>query len=186
VTCALDLALTLVMLAFLAGPMLLITLLIRITSRGPALYWSNRVGRWNRIFSMPKFRTMRVETPELPSHLIGEPSEYLTPLGAILRKTSFDELPQLLTVLEGDLSLVGPRPALPNQEDLVAMRTERGIHELVPGLTGWAQISGRDRLSISEKVKFDHEYLCRRSTWFDLKILAITAWKVVLAEDVRH
>jgi len=183
---ALDLALTLVVLAFLAGPMLIIAVLIRITSRGPALYWSNRVGRGNRSFSMPKFRTMQVGTPEVPSHLISEPNKYLTPLGAILRKTSFDELPQLLSVLKGDLSFVGPRPALSNQEDLLAMRTERGIHELVPGLTGWAQIRGRDRLSIADKVEFDYEYLCRRSTWFDFKILAITVWKVVLGEDVSH
>lgn len=170
----------------LALPLLVIGVLVKVTSRGPALYWSNRVGRHNRLFPMPKFRTMCVGTPQIATHLMNNPGVYLTPLGSFLRKTSLDELPQIFSILQGQLSFVGPRPALYNQDDLVALRTARGIHELVPGLTGWAQINGRDELSIPVKVGFDYEYLCRRSFWFDLKIIALTAWKAVRGDGISH
>lgn len=170
----------------LALPILIIALAVRLTSPGPALYWSNRVGRHNRIFKMPKFRSMRVDTPALATHLLADPGRYLTPVGSFLRKTSLDELPQLWSILKGDMSFVGPRPALFNQDDLIALRTQRGVHELVPGLTGWAQVNGRDELPIPQKVDLDVEYLQRRSLAFDLRILWMTAVKVLRQDGVAH
>lgn len=166
--------------------MLLVAFLVKVTSAGPVLYWSDRVGRGNRIFRMPKFRTMRTGTPAMATHLLQDPGKYLTPIGGIVRKTSLDELPQILSVLRGDMSLVGPRPALFNQDDLIALRTERGVHELVPGLTGWAQVNGRDELPIPVKVAYDEEYLRRRSLAMDAKIIFLTARKVLLGEGVQH
>jgi O-antigen biosynthesis protein WbqP len=167
-------------------PILLVALLVRLTSPGPALYWSDRVGAHNRIFRMPKFRTMRIGTPAVATHLLSNPDVYLTPIGGFLRRSSLDELPQLWSILKGDMSFVGPRPALFNQDDLVALRTERGVERLVPGLTGWAQINGRDDLPIPVKVEYDAEYLRRQSFWFDLKILGLTALKVLRREGVSH
>ena len=167
-------------------PILLIVILIRLTSRGPALYWSDRVGVGNRIFKMPKFRTMRIDTPAVATHLMQNPDEYLTPIGPFLRKSSLDELPQLWSVLKGDMSFVGPRPALFNQDDLIALRTEKGVHRLVPGITGWAQINGRDDIPIPKKVEYDEYYLNHRSLYFDLKILLLTFFKVTRAENVSH
>ncbi|MBZ5664872.1 MAG: sugar transferase [Acidobacteriia bacterium] len=159
---------------------------VRLTSRGPALHWSRRVGKDNRLFAMPKFRTMRIETPQLATHLLQQPERYLTPIGALLRKTSLDELPQLISVWRGDLSLVGPRPALFNQDDLVALRTRYGVHHLVPGMTGWAQINGRDDLEIPRKVGYDTAYMQAQSPRLDLKILILTFWKVLQAQGVQH
>jgi len=159
---------------------------VRLTSRGPALHWSRRVGKDNRLFAMPKFRTMRVDTPQVATHLLRQPERYLTPVGALLRKTSLDELPQLICVWRGDLSLVGPRPALFNQDDLVALRTRCGVHHLVPGITGWAQINGRDELEIPRKVGYDAEYMQAQSPSLDLKILMLTLWRVLQAEGVQH
>lgn len=167
-------------------PIIAVALLVRLTSPGPALYWSDRVGRHNRIFRMPKFRSMRIDTPEVATHLLADPKAYITPIGAFLRKTSLDELPQLWCILSGDMSFVGPRPALFNQRDLIELRTKAGVHELVPGLTGWAQINGRDELPISEKVMLDAEYLRRRSFWFDFNIIWQTAIKVVKRDGVSH
>ena len=181
-----DFLLALALLALFAVPWLCITLAVKITSAGPALYWSDRVGRGNNIFRMPKFRTMRVDTPALPTHLLAEPTSYVTPIGALLRKSSLDEIPQLWSILKGDMSFVGPRPALFNQADLIQLRTQNGVSELLPGLTGWAQINGRDELPIPEKVRLDAEYLQRRSLWFDLKILWRTAFKVLKQDDVAH
>ena len=161
-------------------------IVIRLTSPGPVLYWSERVGRHNRRFKMPKFRSMRIDTPTVATHLLADPDAYLGPIGSFLRKSSLDELPQLWSILKGDMSFVGPRPALFNQDDLIALRTEHGVHELVPGLTGWAQVNGRDELPIPEKVAFDVEYLQRRSFWFDMKILWLTAAKVLRREGVSH
>jgi len=174
------------LLIVLSIPMAVIALAIKLTSRGPVVHWSDRVGRNNKIFRMPKFRSMRVDTPQLPTHLMSDPAIYLTPFGSFLRQTSLDELPQLWSILAGDLSFVGPRPALFNQDDLVALRTERGIHQLVPGLTGWAQVNGRDELPIPVKVQFDYEYLQWRSFKFDLQIIGITVVKVVRGEGVQH
>lgn len=167
-------------------PILLIALAVKLTSPGPALYWSDRVGRNNRIFRMPKFRSMRVGTPAVATHLLSDASSHLTPIGSFLRKSSLDELPQLWSILRGDMSFVGPRPALFNQDDLIAQRTEAGVHALVPGLTGWAQINGRDELPIPEKVKLDAEYLQRQSFWFDLRILWRTFNKVLRRDGVSH
>lgn len=167
-------------------PILLVTLLVRLTSPGPVLYWSNRVGKGNRIFKMPKFRSMRVGTPAVATHLLQNPDTYLTPIGSFLRKSSLDELPQLWSILVGDMSFVGPRPALFNQDDLIALRTQFGVHELVPGLTGWAQVNGRDELPIPEKVQLDVEYLERRSLWFDIRILWMTFVKVLRRDGVTH
>lgn len=167
-------------------PSLLVALLVRLTSQGPILYWSDRVGRHNRIFKMPKFRSMRINAPAVATHLLSNPDAYLTPIGSQLRRSSLDELPQLWSILKGDMSFVGPRPALFNQYDLIALRTAIGVHELVPGLTGWAQINGRDELPITEKVKLDAEYLRRRSFGFDLRILWLTALKVIRRDDVSH
>jgi O-antigen biosynthesis protein WbqP len=181
-----DLAVVLVAAVFLALPIMMTALAVRLTSPGPALYWSDRVGRHNRIFKMPKFRSMRIDTPAAATHLLQNPEQWLTPIGSFLRKSSLDELPQLWSILKGDMSFVGPRPALFNQDDLIALRTEEGVHELVPGLTGWAQINGRDELPILHKVKLDLEYLQRRSFFFDLKILWMTALKVVTKDGVSH
>ncbi|MFC7436500.1 sugar transferase [Hydrogenophaga bisanensis] len=181
-----DLSLALMLSLLLALPIALIALAIRLTSAGPAVYWSNRVGRDNKIFRMPKFRSMRTDTPAVATHLLQNPEQYITPVGKFLRKTSLDELPQLWSILVGDMSFVGPRPALYNQDDLIALRTERGVHTLVPGLTGWAQINGRDELPIPQKVEFDAQYLQRRSFWFDLRIMALTAWRVLRRSGVSH
>ena len=181
-----DIALALFAGALLLLPGLVIALLVRMTSSGSALYWSDRVGIDNRLFRMPKFRTMRTDTPEVATHLLTDPARHLTPIGGFLRRTSLDELPQLWSILKGDMSFVGPRPALFNQDDLIAMRTERGVHRLLPGLTGWAQICGRDDLPIPVKVDYDVDYLQRRSFWFDLRILALTAVNVVRGSGVAH
>ena len=181
-----DFLLALALLALFAVPWLCIALAVKMTSPGPSLYWSDRVGRDNRIFRMPKFRTMRVGTPALPTHLLAAPASHLTPIGTLLRKSSLDEIPQLWTILKGDMSFVGPRPALFNQSDLIELRTARGVSQLLPGLTGWAQINGRDELPIPEKVRLDAEYLRRRSLWFDLRILWRTAFKVVAQDGVAH
>ena len=181
-----DLLLAIVAALILVLPITLIALMVRLTSPGPALYWSDRVGRHNRIFKMPKFRSMRIGTPAVATHLLQDPKVYLTPIGSFLRKSSLDELPQLWSILVGDMSFVGPRPALFNQDDLVALRTEFGVHELVPGLTGWAQMNGRDELQIPEKVKLDVEYLRRQSFWFDIRILWLTFVKVIRRDGVSH
>lgn len=159
-------------------PMMLLALAIRLSSKGPAIYWSDRVGRYSRIFRMPKFRTMRVGTPALAPHLLENPKTYLTPIGGLLRKTSLDEIPQLLSIIKGDMSFVGPRPPLFNEVDLIALRKKTGVDQLLPGLTGWAQINGRATLSVVQKVKLDEEYLHQRSFLFDLKILFLTLFKV--------
>ena len=168
-----------------AGPMLLLALAVKLTSKGRVLYWSDRVGRGNRIFSMPKFRTMRTDAPQVASHLLDDPDAWLTPIGSILRRTSLDELPQLWSILKGEMSIVGPRPALFNQDDLIALRTEHGIHELPVGLTGWAQINGRDESPLEEKVARDAYYLAHRSFLFDLKIIVLTVWKVVRRDGTK-
>ena len=170
----------------LCVPVLLVAMAVRLTSTGPALYWSDRVGRNNVIFKMPKFRSMRVGTPALATHLLADARSHLTPIGSFLRKSSLDELPQLWSILRGDMSFVGPRPALFNQQDLIALRTEQGLHILVPGLTGWAQVNGRDDLPISQKVAFDAEYLQLQGLWFDLKILWLTFLKVLRRDGVSH
>lgn len=181
-----DLSLAALLCLLLALPIVLVALAIRLTSPGPAVYWSDRVGRHNRIFRMPKFRSMRIDTPAVATHLLPNPAACLTPMGSFLRKSSIDELPQLWSILRGDMSFVGPRPALFNQHDLVALRTQHGVHELVPGLTGWAQINGRDELSIEDKVQLDVVYLQRRSFGFDLKIMFLTFWRVVASHGVSH
>ncbi len=167
-------------------PVLLVALAVRLTSKGPALYWSDRVGRNNMIFKMPKFRSMRVGTPAVATHLLADARSHLTSIGSFLRKSSLDELPQLWSILAGDMSFVGPRPALFNQQDLIALRTEQGVHTLVPGLTGWAQVNGRDELPIPEKVKLDVAYLQRQSLWFDIRILWLTFVKVLKRDGVSH
>jgi len=167
-------------------PIVVIALCVRLTSPGPALYWSDRVGKLSRIFRMPKFRSMRIDTPEVATHLLSDPKAYITPIGAFLRKTSLDELPQLWCILRGEMSFVGPRPALYNQQDLIELRAQAGVHELTPGLTGWAQINGRDELPIPEKVALDADYLRRRSFWFDLFIIWKTAIKVLKRDGVSH
>lgn len=181
-----DLLLGLSVAVILALPIIFLVVLVRLTSKGPALYWSDRVGKGNKIFKMPKFRSMRVGTPAVATHLLKDPKVYLTPIGSFLRKSSLDELPQLWSILVGDMSFVGPRPALFNQEDLIALRTENGVHELLPGLTGWAQVNGRDELPIPEKVKLDVEYLKLQSLTFDLKILWLTFIKVLRRDGVSH
>jgi len=181
-----DFLLALFVAFVLALPILIVAVVVRLTSSGPVLYWSDRVGRWNIIFRMPKFRTMQVGTPALATHLLSDPGQYLTPVGFFLRKSSLDELPQLWSILIGDMSFVGPRPALFNQDDLIVLRTCNGVDELVPGLTGWAQVNGRDELSIQCKVQYDVEYLNKQSFWFDMKILALTILKAVRREGVSH
>lgn len=182
----LDLLVTLVAVFIFAIPMILVGLAVRFTSRGPILYWSDRVGRNNVVFAMPKFRTMRMDTPVLPTHLLQDASSYLTPIGSFLRKSSLDELPQLWCILNGDMSLVGPRPALHDQQDLLDARTAAGVHVLVPGLTGWAQVNGRDEVTLEIKVAHDVEYLQRKSLLLDVKILLLTLWKVVMVKDIAH
>lgn len=181
-----DVLLAVVAVAILGIPMLVIAAAVRLTSRGPALYWSKRIGRHNQVFRMPKFRTMRIGTPPLATHLLSDANAYLTPIGRLLRRTSLDELPQFWSILRGEMSFVGPRPALFNQDDLIALRTERGVHELIPGLTGWAQINGRDDLSIPVKVELDAEYLRRRSLLTDMRILGLTAVRAVRGDGVAH
>jgi O-antigen biosynthesis protein WbqP len=181
-----DLVLALCAAMILALPVVVVALAVRLTSRGPALYWSDRVGKGNKIFKMPKFRSMRIGTPAVATHLLQDPKAYLTPIGSFLRKSSLDELPQLWSILIGDMSFVGPRPALFNQQDLIALRTQHGVHELVPGLTGWAQVNGRDELPIPEKVKLDVAYLQRQSLWFDIRILWMTFVKVLRRDGVSH
>lgn len=163
-----------------------LTLFVSLTSSGPILHWSSRVGRNNQLFRMPKFRSMRLDTPSIATHLLHNPDQWLIPFGSFLRKSSLDELPQLWCILKGDMSFVGPRPALYNQYDLIALRTEKGVHQLVPGLTGWAQVNGRDELPLIMKVQFDTEYLRRRSLLFDLKILWLTFLKVFMRDGVSH
>ena len=181
-----DLLLAVAAALVLAVPVMLLAILVRLTSPGPALYRSDRVGRNNKIFKMPKFRSMQVGTPAVATHLLADARSHLTPIGSFLRKSSLDELPQLWSILIGDMSFVGPRPALFNQYDLIELRTQLGVHELVPGLTGWAQINGRDELPISEKVALDAEYLCRKSLWFDIRILWLTFVKVIRRDGITH
>ena len=181
-----DLTLGLFAVFVLLLPVLLVAMAVRLTSKGPALYWSDRVGRNNVIFKMPKFRSMRLGTPAVATHLLADARSHLTPIGSFLRKSSLDELPQLWSILVGDMSFVGPRPALFNQQDLIALRTERGVHTLVPGLTGWAQVNGRDELPIPEKVKLDVVYLQRQSMRFDIHILWLTLVQVLRRDGVSH
>jgi len=182
----LDLILSVVLIILLAVPMLIIAVFVRLSSRGSAIFWTDRVGINNRIFKMAKFRTMKIDTPQVATHLMKDPQKYLIPGGEFLRKYSLDELPQLLNVVKGDMSFVGPRPALFNQDDLVALRTQKGVHVLIPGITGWAQVNGRDDLPIPIKVSFDEYYLHHRSLAFDLRVLFFTALKVIKKEGVRH
>lgn len=181
-----DLFLAIGVTLILLLPILFVGLLVRFTSKGPVLYWSNRVGKNNVIFKMPKFRSMQMGTPAVATHLLSNPDAYLTPIGSFLRKSSLDELPQLWSILNGDMSFVGPRPALFNQHDLIELRTKAGVHHLVPGLTGWAQINGRDELPIPQKVAMDIEYLHQRSLWFDIKVIILTAVKVLKRDNVTH
>jgi O-antigen biosynthesis protein WbqP len=181
-----DVLIALILICLLLIPMLVIALFIKITSKGPVLYWSDRVGVDNAIFKMPKFRTMRIDTPAVATHLLENPYLYITRVGGFIRKTSLDELPQLFSILRGEISFVGPRPALFNQDDLIDLRTQKGIHKLIPGLTGWAQVNGRDDLPIPKKVEFDEYYLKHQSFSFDMKILFMTFLKVIRSEGVNH
>ena len=182
----LDLIFAVVAITILSLPFLFICLAIRFTSEGSSIYWSDRVGRGNIVFRMPKFRSMRVGTPAMATHLLKDPERYLTPIGSFLRKSSLDELPQLWSILRGDMSFVGPRPALFNQDDLIKLRTDNGVNKLLPGITGWAQVNGRDELSISEKVELDVEYMNRQSFWFDMKILWMTFLNVIKRHGISH
>lgn len=185
----LDILLTLLGCAVLSPLMILAYLLVKLSSRGPALFWSQRVGQHNQLFSMPKFRSMRIGTPQIATHLMNQqqnPNAFLTPVGSFIRKTSLDELPQLWSVLKGDMSIVGPRPALFNQDDLVALRTAQGVHTLKPGITGWAQINGRDEIAIPQKVALDAYYLTHRSTVLDIQIIVLTAIKVLRRDNITH
>ncbi len=181
-----DICMSLLALIVFSAPLLVVAVVVKLTSKGPALYWSDRVGKNNIIFKMPKFRTMRIDTPAVATHLLGNPDQFLTPVGNFLRKSSLDELPQLFSILTGDMSIVGPRPALFNQDDLVKLRTEKGVDVLTPGLTGWAQINGRDELPIPVKVDFDLYYLNHRSFMLDMKIIFKTAYNVVKSDGVSH
>ena len=181
-----DLILTLAAAILLLLPALIVSVLVKLTSKGPILYWSDRVGKNNAIFKMPKFRSMKVDTPAVATHLLDDPKSVLTPVGDFLRKSSLDELPQLWCILKGDMSFVGPRPSLFNQDDLINLRTEKHVHELIPGLTGWAQINGRDELPVSQKVDLDVEYLHHQSMWLDIKIIWLTLIKVVQKDGVSH
>lgn len=181
-----DLCLVLFALLFLLLPILLVAAIVRLTSSGLILYWSDRVGRYNKIFKMPKFRTMRVDTPAVATHLLPNPKQFLTPVGSFLRKSSLDELPQLWSILKGDMSFVGPRPALFNQDDLIALRKQYGVDKLLPGLTGWAQVNGRDELPIPDKVKLDVEYMHNQNIFFDLKIILLTLFKVIRSDGIQH
>lgn len=167
-------------------PFAIVWALVKLSSPGPAIHWSKRIGKGNVLFLMPKFRTMKIDTPQVATHLLKNGQNYLTPIGSFLRKSSLDELPQLWSVLVGNMNLVGPRPALYNQEDLMALRTEVGVHKIAPGVTGWAQINGRDELPIPEKVKFDKEYLDKRSIWLDIRIIFLTIYKVILHKNITH
>jgi O-antigen biosynthesis protein WbqP len=181
-----DLLLAVAILFVCSVPIIFLSILVKVTSKGPALYWSDRIGRDNRVFKMPKFRSMQINTPALATHLLNDPDKYLTSIGGFLRRTSLDELPQLWSILKGDMSFVGPRPALFNQEDLIALRSQSGVHHLIPGLTGWAQVNGRDELPIPQKVKLDEEYLQRKSFGFDLYVIWLTFIKVIQGEGVSH
>ncbi len=181
-----DFVLALIATTVFVIPFALLAVGVKLTSSGPVLYWSNRIGRSNQIFLMPKFRSMRIDTPAVATHLLKDPQRHLTPIGGFLRRTSLDELPQLWSILKGDMSFVGPRPALYNQDDLITLRTQFGVDALTPGLTGWAQVNGRDELSIPDKVRLDVEYLHRRSFIFDLKILWITFLRVIRRQGVSH
>lgn len=181
-----DLLLVICSIGFVSIPLCLVAVAVRLTSTGPILYWSDRVGRGNIIFKMPKFRSMRLDTPAVATHKLQNPASYLTPIGSFLRKSSLDELPQLWSILVGDMSFVGPRPALYNQADLIALRTEQGVAALTPGLTGWAQVNGRDELPIPQKVAFDVQYLQRQSFWFDVRIIWLTFVKVIQRDGVTH
>jgi len=181
-----DIVLAMIISIVFSFPMLIIALSVKLTSKGPVLYWSDRVGKKNTIFKMPKFRTMKADTPAMATHLMKNPEQYCTPVGSFLRKSSLDELPQLYSVLKGDMSFVGPRPALFNQDDLIELRTKKGIHNLIPGITGWAQINGRDDLPIPEKVDLDEYYLNNRSFIFDLKTLFMTLLSVINSQGVQH
>jgi O-antigen biosynthesis protein WbqP len=181
-----DLLLGVAILVLLVVPMLLISIAVRFSSKGPSLYWSDRIGKDNETFKMPKFRSMIIDTPAVATHLLSNPSAYLSPIGGFLRRSSLDELPQLFSVLRGDMSFVGPRPALFNQDDLITLRKEKGVDKLVPGITGWAQVNGRDILSVTDKVDLDVEYMQRQSFWFDMKILWMTFLKVIKRDGVSH
>ena len=181
-----DLVVGLSALIVLVVPIVMVSIMVKFTSKGSVLFWSERIGQVNKIFRMPKFRTMRSDTPQLATHLMSEPDEYLSPIGGFLRRTSLDEMPQLWSILKGDMSFVGPRPALFNQDDLISLRTEKGVDMLVPGLTGWAQVNGRDKLLIPKKVVLDVEYMERQSFWFDMYILWLTLVKVVKRDGVSH
>jgi O-antigen biosynthesis protein WbqP len=181
-----DFVLALFLLILMGLPMFVIALIIKLTSPGPALYWSHRIGKNNVLFKMPKFRTMRLDTPAVATHLLTNPAQYCTPIGKLLRKASLDELPQLFSVIKGDMSFVGPRPALHNQDDLIELRTQKGIHMLIPGITGWAQVNGRDDLPIPVKVEYDAYYLIHRSFFFDLKTLLLTLFNVMGSKGVQH
>jgi O-antigen biosynthesis protein WbqP len=181
-----DLLLAIFAVLVLFVPVLLVALAVRLTSAGPAMYWSDRVGQYNNLFKMPKFRSMHVGTPAVATHLLADPDAWLTPIGSFLRKSSLDELPQLWSILVGDMSFVGPRPALFNQHDLIELRTQLGVHKLVPGLTGWAQVNGRDELPIPQKVALDAKYLLQQGFWFDIKVLWLTFLKVVQRDGVSH
>lgn len=183
---ALDIASAIVGMLVFAAPMLMVALAVALTSKGPVIYWSDRIGRENRVFRMPKFRSMRTGTPPVATHLLTNTDNWLTPIGGFLRRSSLDELPQLWSVLAGDMSIVGPRPALFNQDDLVALRTALGVHHLRPGVTGWAQVNGRDELPIPEKVALDADYLARRSLILDGRIVLMTIGKVVAARNISH
>ena len=181
-----DSLLVVIVIILLLIPIILTAIAVRITSKGSILYWSDRAGKNNKIFKMPKFRSMEIGTPAVATHLLDNPDSFLSPIGGFLRHSSLDELPQLFSVLKGDMSFVGPRPALYNQDDLIALRTEKGVDKLLPGITGWAQVNGRDELSIPDKVVLDVEYLNRQSFWFDMKILWMTFLKVVKRDGVSH
>ena len=181
-----DLTLAIFLILLLLIPFLLIAILIIVTSKGPVLYWSDRIGKNNKLFKMPKFRSMLINTPTLATHLLDNPDSYLSPIGRFLRTTSLDELPQLFCVLKADMSFVGPRPALYNQNDLISLRTHKSVDKLLPGITGWAQVNGRDELSIEDKVLLDVEYLNRHSFWLDMKILWMTLLKVIKRDGVDH
>jgi O-antigen biosynthesis protein WbqP len=181
-----DFNLALIALLLLFIPIGLVALLVKLTSNGPVVYWSDRIGRYNKIFKMPKFRTMRVDTPAVATHLLSDPGQFLTPVGSFLRKSSLDELPQIWSIIKGDMSFVGPRPALFNQDDLVELRTRCGVDQVLPGLTGWAQINGRDELPIPDKVKLDVDYMNHQSFWLDLKIIFLTFLKVVRRDGITH
>ncbi|MFH1541081.1 MAG: sugar transferase [Elusimicrobiota bacterium] len=183
---AFDMILSFVLMMILLIPMLVVAFLIKLNSKGPVIFWTNRVGRNNRIFKMAKFRTMKIDTPQVATHLMKNPEVYLTSIGAFLRAYSIDEIPQLLNILKGDMSFVGPRPALFNQNDLVELRTKKNIHTLVPGITGWAQVNGRDDLPIPVKVSFEEYYFNHHSFVFDIYIILLTAIKVIKREGVQH